>query len=110
MKRKPIVYILFGVLIASITLLSGITSAIARPASTPKPVDVNVERFSFQNLNHEDTDRIYYTDRFYLAMLRQTGTSFMRAITLIWPSPIKWCFPLKAPPGISTSTEKMARQ
>ena len=68
MKRKPIVYILFGVLIASITLLSGITSAIARPASTPKPVDVNVERFSFQNLNHEDTDRIYYTDRFYLAM------------------------------------------
>lgn len=68
MRRTFIVIVVFAALAAAMALLGTGTVATAREASSPQPVDVTVERLSIQNLNHEDTDRVYYSDRFYLAM------------------------------------------
>lgn len=68
MRRKVIMSVVFGLLVAAAGLLGAAAPTVAWAAPTPRPVDVTVERLSIQNLNHEDTDRVYYTDRFYLAM------------------------------------------
>lgn len=68
MRREVIMSVVFGLLVAAAGLLGAAAPTVAWAAPTPRPVDVTVERLSIQNLNHEDTDRVYYTDRFYLAM------------------------------------------
>ena len=68
MRREVIMSVVFGLLVAAAGLLGAAAPTVAWSAPTPRPVDVTVERLSIQNLNHEDTDRVYYTDRFYLAM------------------------------------------
>lgn len=74
MKKKRRVGILLSFLMMFSMLFQGMSTTVFAEG-TPKNVEATVTSFTIQNLSGEDVDKVYWTDKFYLAIDWDAGAN-----------------------------------